>query len=703
MPKLLGALSGALPIAPGSLLPQGMAPGGPLLATPGRGTWPPGLPLVLILAGLLLLWQLPRLIPALGLRLARLRELASRLRRLLLALLAELTWVDPQRRRARRASRRRRREAGVPRLGWLAPALLDPLRLPLDWLASLSGPRQHPSAASNPAPQAGHAGLSQRLGWVLEAHVNLHLLLSFLRLLAPRLWLPGFLWRQIVRPDSYGPEFPIRRVLWVTHQADVRDVLARAETFAVVYGPRMRLVTLPIEPATEPVDATAVAPDPEAAGEDGNFLLGMQDTPRYWRDISNMRLVFRREDAESCRQLAERTAAAALNAAITAQAGQRAGADSSEPFVVNLVAALVLPVAEALVNDYFGIPVPLRCAAPGAGSDAADRRGAAAGAAAGWNRVAGQAGPGSGSGGDPAAAGGAPGATDASRQPEPGPTEEQRSEPTDAELQVDHQHRWLEVLFQYIFYDIKGEKSREACRRDAPLVRRALQQAIQRRRRQLEAGMRPDAEDVLSRCLRLQRSGTPGMDAETLRINLTGFLVGAMTPLINATCQVIAVLLERPRAMEQARAAAFHHDPARLQACVLEALRFWPGDPVIWRWCLADSWLGSGANRCAVPRGTLVMAWNASAMFDPALLASPWEFRTDRNPGAYLHWGHGQHSCAGAYLNMAVIPGMLGPLLRQMHLQRPAGSSGRPRCEHPNDITFRQFSVALRPVTAASA
>jgi len=710
MPELLATLPGALASPPtSSLLPQGVEPSGPLPATLSPGAWPPGLRMALILAGLLLLWQLPRLIPALGLGVARLRELASRLWRLLLALLAELTWVDPQRRRARRAHRRRRREAGVPQPGWLPPALLDAFWLPLDWLASLSGPQRRHAASPNPPPQAGHAGLAQRLGWVLEAHVNLQLLLSVLRLLAPRLWLPGLLWRQIVRPDSYTAEFPIRRVLWVSRQADVRDVLTRPETFAVVYGPRMRLVTRPIEPASG-------AQDHDGAGEDGNFLLGMQDTPRYWRDISNMRLVFRREDAESCRQLAERTAAAALSASIAAQRDRGA---AGEPLVLNLATDLVLPVAEAMVNDYFGIPVPLRCPAAAAGSGPADPPGPATAAATGAARAA-RAAAATGAGADAitadatadamadpmavATTGTTTGGTaEGTAEGTAGSTAEGTAGGTAAggpEL-VDHQHRWLEVLFQYIFYDIKGETSLQACRRDAPLVRRALQQVIQQRRQQIEAGLRPDAEDVLSRCLRLQRSGTPGMDAETLRINLTGFLVGAMTPLINATCQVIAVLLERPRALAQARAAACDPDPARLQACVLEALRFWPGDPVIWRWCRADSWLGSGANRCAVPRNTLVMAWNASAMFDPALLAFPWEFRTDRNPGSYLHWGHGQHSCAGAYLNMAVIPGMLGPLLRQMHLQRPAGSSGRPRREHPDDITFRQFNVALRPVAAA--
>lgn len=641
----------------------------PLLAALGPGSLPPGLWIVLVPAGLLLLWQLQRLIPGLGLLLARLRELASRLWRLLLALLAELVWVDPNRRRARQA--RRRRGRGATALGSWQQALLSLLWLPIDWLASLRGPGRQPPANPQSPPQPTQAGLAQRLRWVLAAHANLHLLLSFLRLLAPRLWLPGFLWRQIAAADSYTDEFPIRRMLWLSRQADVRDVLSRPETFAVVYGPRMRMVTLPLDPL--PQDQHQAA-----SGEIGNFLLGMQDTPRYWRDISNMRLVFRREDGESCRRLAEQAATAALDAALAAQRNTQAGAG---PLHLNLPLDLVVPVVEALVNDYFGIPVPLRCPASGTGSAVAVGPGAAVEGTAGSPDPGGRSDPWSGpnSNGDPDWTQG------------------------DGDLLIDRDHRWLEVLFQYIFYDIKGEKSRDACRRDAPLVRHALQRAIRQRRQQMQAGIDTENEDVLSRCLRLQRSGTPGMDDESLRVNLTGFLVGAMTPLINATCQVIAVLLERPQALQRARAAAWHSDPAQLRACVLEALRFWPGDPVIWRWCSRDSWLGAGANRCAVPRGTLVMAWNSSAMFDPALLASPWEFRTDRDPGSYLHWGHGQHSCTGAYLNMAVIPGMLGPLLRQWQLQRTPGSSGRPRSDHPDGITMRQFPLQLWPASDAVA
>jgi cytochrome P450 len=130
----------------------------------------------------------------------------------------------------------------------------------------------------------------------------------------------------------------------------------------------------------------------------------------------------------------------------------------------------------------------------------------------------------------------------------------------------------------------------------------------------------------------------------------------------------------------------------------MEALRFWPGDPVIWRWTNSDSWIGAGSRRCAVPEGTLVMAWNSSAMFDPALVSAPWAFRTDRPSGSYLHWGHGQHRCAGAYLNMAVIPGMLGPLFRLGPLERAPGAAGRPAREGSHGLTFRRFELLVRPL-----
>jgi cytochrome P450 len=419
-------------------------------------------------------------------------------------------------------------------------------------------------------------------------------------------------------------------MLWLSRNADVRDVLERPETFEVIYGPRMQEVSTPLDPPG--------GGEPQGnPSEEGNFLLGMQDTPRYWRDISNMRLAFRREDAALCRQLSEQAAESTLERLISSHS-------EPGPLHLDLPVQLVVPALEALVGAYFGIPVPLRCSGR--------------------------------SGSDPAAG------------DDPG------------EDEVDVQHLWLEDLFDYLFYDLKGESSRPRALHAAPRVRAALQQVIRSRRQAMEADPAArEADDVLSRCLRLQRTGTPGMDDETLRVNLTGFLVGEMTPLLTATCQVMDVLLERPRALALAQAAARDPDPeqahARLRACVLEALRFSPGDPVIYRWTCRDSWVGEGSRRRAIPRGTLVMAWNASAMFDPALVSAPWDFRTDRPAGSYLHWGHGQHSCAGAYINMAVIPAILAPLLRRGRLRRAEGEAGR---MHKPGITVRHFELLLLPV-----
>lgn len=586
----------------------------------------------------LLLARLPSFLSGLALFVLRMAELAVRLLSMSGSLIRELLWIDPNHRQRRHQRWSSRSEDDRSLLQQICFLLTDLLMLPLEWLASVGlfrifQPDPHTESKErrrHPVSQ----GLLQRLHGVIARHANLYLLLSFLRLLLPRTWLPAPLWRQIVSADSYAPDFPISSMLWLTLDEDVREVLARPDVFEVIYGPRMRAVTAPV-PCLSSGDSAG-------EGETGNFLLGMQDTPRYARDSSNMRLVFRREDSLHCRRIAERAATQALRRAV----GQSTSALAAPARVeLDLPVDLVIPAVEVFVHNYFGISVPLRVAqdrnldldvsAPVAGSD----------------RVA----------------------------------------------EIDYDHRWLASVFNFLFYDLKGEKSLEDCRRFSPSVRVAIQQVIQRRQLELAAGVNTEADDVLTRSLRLQNSGTPGMDDETLRINLTGFLVGAITPLINATCQVVDVLLDRPKALANAQAAAVAGDHERLLACAMEALRFSPGDPVIYRWTNSDTWIGSGMKRCSIPRQTLVMAWNASAMFDPACVRSPWMFRFDRPSGSYWHWGHGQHKCAGAYINMAVIPAILAPLLRQRRLERLPGPAGRPSKEGLDGITIRHFGLRFLP------
>jgi cytochrome P450 len=107
----------------------------------------------------------------------------------------------------------------------------------------------------------------------------------------------------------------------VTRESDVREVLEREGDFAVVYEPRMRLIT---------------------AGE--NFFLGMQDSAAYQRDVSNMRLAARREDvAAIVRPFARAEAERIVTAA---------------PGTLDLPAELSNRVPVRLVARYFGLPYP---------------------------------------------------------------------------------------------------------------------------------------------------------------------------------------------------------------------------------------------------------------------------------------------------------------------------------------------------------
>ena len=78
-----------------------------------------------------------------------------------------------------------------------------------------------------------------------------------------------------------------------------------------------------------------------------------------------------------------------------------------------------------------------------------------------------------------------------------------------------------------------------------------------------------------------------------------------------------------------------------------------------------------------IPKGTMVLASNLSAMFDPLKIEAPESFRTDRPWGDYILWGYGMHTCFGAHINRAVMPAILKPLLVKPGLRRAAGDAGR--------------------------
>lgn len=156
--------------------------------------------------------------------------------------------------------------------------------------------------------------IGSRLGAALTAPASQRRAFALLRLVQPNLVL------KLQTITAYANN-GITAI--ATRRADAIDILARDDDFGVVYGPRMEAIT---------------------GGE--NFFLGMQDSARYTRDVSNMRLVVRRDDVP-----------AIVLPITTAQAAEHVAA---APGRIDVPQALTMPVAAALLDRYFGTPGPSR-------------------------------------------------------------------------------------------------------------------------------------------------------------------------------------------------------------------------------------------------------------------------------------------------------------------------------------------------------
>jgi len=231
---------------------------------------------------------------------------------------------------------------------------------------------------------------------------------------------------------------------------------------------------------------------------------------------------------------------------------------------------------------------------------------------------------------------------------------------------------WASLLFWWLFLDATA---------DAALNTRALDAA-----RHLCAAVDADLaarkaggaqkDDLLGRALALQKS-RPEFTDLAIRNNLVGIIIGAIPTLSMASCQAIDQLLRRPDAFAGAAAAAKAGDEALLGAYLFEGLRFNPINPVIFRRATRDTTIAESSWRaCKVKKGNMVLASNLSAMFDPLRIEDPESFKVDRPWGEYILWGYGLHSCFGAYINKAVIPAMLRPVLAREGLRRAAGDAG---------------------------
>lgn len=246
---------------------------------------------------------------------------------------------------------------------------------------------------------------------------------------------------------------------------------------------------------------------------------------------------------------------------------------------------------------------------------------------------------------------------------------------SDVETLVD----WTTYIFQYLFFPGNSKEVDEKALGYGVQMRAYLDELIQTCKASSEK-----KDDVLSRCLALQTSNTPGMTDQDIRNNLLGTLVGAIPTTSKCAAQVLNYLLDHSELLAQAQVAARANEDETLRKVMLECLRldvFAPGNTRI---TLEDYTLAKGSLRATkIKKGTPVIALTQSAMMDGSQVSNPKSFRLDRPDYHYLHFGYGMHTCFGYYINMVQIPMVLKAILKCENLTREPGDAGKMELRGP--------------------
>jgi len=222
--------------------------------------------------------------------------------------------------------------------------------------------------------------------------------------------------------------------------------------------------------------------------------------------------------------------------------------------------------------------------------------------------------------------------------------------------------QWMRVLFSGVFLNLGNNKT---IHDEAVQVSEKLKEYLN--------GIIQDGtpnDDFLGRLIELSD------DADWVRRNITGMIIGALVTTSKTVGLIVDQLLRRPLARNAASKAAKAGDMEGLRQICYEALRFNPLTPITMRRCDHDTVVGEGLGRFRIKAGATVYAVILSAMMDPSNFPDPKRFSANRPRSHYLHFGHGLHSCFGEYINQISIPRIIAPLMQLENLERAPGRAG---------------------------
>lgn len=233
---------------------------------------------------------------------------------------------------------------------------------------------------------------------------------------------------------------------------------------------------------------------------------------------------------------------------------------------------------------------------------------------------------------------------------------------------------WGTRLFEFQFADLKNDPAlRAEVDEIAPAFRRLINDEIARRKSGQVA-----TDDVLGRCLDLQRTGEPGFSDVEIRTALLCMVVGGPPQPAMVVPQALEQLLRRPDVLKAAQAAARAGDDALLRDYVFEAMRFDPLALGLPRVTTKACTIAKGTRQeKVIPAGSNILAGISAAMLDPRRVSEPHRFRPGRASSEYIHFGHGLHECFGRHINRATLHLLLKPLLKRPNLRRAPGTAGK--------------------------